>query len=114
MNEKDQKVEGAFISALTRNNSQIKKDRAETIGEDAEINYKRTIEDLELEIKKLKRDRESMLDLSGDSALSLKVATDFNAAQFTEKDIAIGINLRNLEIKLEIAQARYKYLFGEK
>lgn len=33
-------LEGAFIQSLKRNNSKIRQDRAESIGEDAEVIYK--------------------------------------------------------------------------
>lgn len=52
---------GAFISSLKRNNKQIREDRATSIAEDVQTLYKRTVEDIELKIKKLKRDREAML-----------------------------------------------------
>lgn len=37
---------GAFIESLKRNNRQIREDRALNISEDAELLYKRKIEDL--------------------------------------------------------------------
>lgn len=108
-----QEVVGAFASSLMRNNKKIREDRAIAISEDAQMLYKREIEDHELKMKKLKRDRESMLDLSPTSADSLVLATDFDAKAFVDKDIEIGVQLRNLEIKVEIAKTRYKHLFGE-
>ncbi len=109
---KAEEANGAFISSLKRNNTKIRQDRAEAIGEDAEVIYKRSIEDLALRIKKMKREQENMLDLSPHHADSLMVATDFDAVAYTEKDIQLGVDIRNTEIKLEIAKARYKHLFG--
>lgn len=103
---------GAFVESLQRNNSQIKKDRATEIGEDAQIKYKRTIEDLEQELKQLERERRSMMDLSPTTATSLILASDFNSQSFVDKDIELGVKIRNVEIKLEIARKRYSYLFG--
>ena len=103
---------GAFIESLKRNNKQIRDDRATSIAEDAQILYKREVEDLELEIKKLRRERENMLDLSPTDAQSLVLASDFKSKEFVAKDIEIGIKIRNLEIKIEIARDRYKHLFG--
>jgi hypothetical protein len=54
-----------------------------------------------------------MLDLSPADSTSLMVATDFNAKEFVEKDIALGIKIRNLEIQLDIARTRYKHLFED-
>jgi hypothetical protein len=103
---------GAFVESLKRNNAKIREDRAISIAEDAQIIYKREVEDLEIQIKRLKRERDSMLDLSPTTADSLVLATDFNSKEFVSKDIAIGVQIRNLEIKLDIARERYKYLFG--
>lgn len=102
---------GRFVESLTRNNSKIKADRAEAISEDAELVFKRVVEDIEVEIKKCKRDRENMLDLSPNNALTLMVASDFAADKFVAKDLELGIKIRNLEIKLEIAKKRYQELF---
>ena len=102
---------GAFMSTLTRNNKKIREDRAISIAEDAELIYKRKVEDLETQIKRKKRDRDGMLDLSPTTADSLVLASDFNAEIFVAKDLALGLEIRNLEIALEIARARYEYLF---
>jgi hypothetical protein len=58
------KPEGAFVASLKRNNKKIRDDRAASISEDTELVYKRQIEDLEMSIKKMRRDQENMLDLS--------------------------------------------------
>lgn len=105
-------AEGAFFSSLKRNNRQIRDDRATAIAEDTELVYKRKIEDLELSIKKMKREQENMLDLSPTTTQSLILASDFNSADYVEKDIDLGIKIRNTEITLEIARKRYQYLFG--
>lgn len=104
-------ADGAFFQSLTRNNSQIRKDRAAMISEDAQLKYKRCIEDMQLELRNLARDREAMLDMSPDNAMNLKVATDFDGGAFVSKDLEIGLKIRNLRIRLEIAQKRYNYLF---
>ncbi len=104
-------LKGAFVESLKRNNKKIRDDRAIAISEDAQMIYKREVEDIEIKIKRLRRDREAMLDLSPTDAQSLVLASDFNSKDFVAKDIEIGIQIRNLEIKLEIARARYKLLF---
>ena len=106
-----EEIKGAFIDSLKRNNKQIREDRAIAIVEDAELLYKRSIEDLETKIKRLIRDRDNMLDLSPTTATSLTLASDFKSEEFIKKDIAIGIELRQLNIELEIAKERYKILF---
>lgn len=106
-------VIGAFFSSLKRNNKQIRDDRATAIAEDTQLVYKRRIEDLELSIKKMKREQENMLDLSPTNAQSLILASDFDSSIYSEKDIDLGVKIRNAEITLEIATKRYAYLFGE-
>lgn len=105
--------EGAFQETLMRNNKKIRQDRAIVIIEAAHINFKRAVEDLEIEIKQVKRDRENMLDLSPHHAQDLMVASDFNAESFVKKDIELGIRIRNLEIKRDVAKTRFIHLFGE-
>lgn len=105
--------EGAFVASLKRNNKQIRDDRAQAIAEDTQVMYRRAIEDLEVKIKRMKRDRENMLDLSPTDATSLKLASDFNAEAFVQKDVELGVNIRNAEIRLEIARKQYAHLFGE-
>lgn len=104
---------GAFYESLRRNNAKIRADRAATISEDAQLEYKRTIEDLAMEIKRMKRDQDNMLDLSPSDATSLKLASDFSAKEFVSKDVELGFRIRNHEIRLEIARKRYALLFGQ-
>ena len=114
MENEDLKKQGAFITSLKRNNKQIRDDRATAIADDAELMYKRKVEDIEVIIRKMKQDRENMLDLSPENAMSLKLASDFNAEEFIAKDLELGVKIRNEEIKLEIATKRYEILFGGK
>ena len=106
-----EELKGAFMASLIRNNQEIRQDRAIAIKEDAETLYKREVEDLVMKIKRLKRERESMLDLSPTSADSLVLASDFDAKAFVARDIRLGIDIRNLEITLDIATERYNLLF---
>lgn len=105
-------MNGAFATSLKRNNKQIRDDRAQAIVEDAELEYKRQIEDLEKGLRQMRRDQENMLDLSPEQATSLKLASDFKAKEYAGKDLELGVRIRNDEIKLEIAKKRYAYLFG--
>lgn len=107
-----EQMEGAFVDSLVRTNKQIKRDRAISIAEDAGIRYKRTVEDLQIKLKRMRREQENMLDLSPENAHSLMVAKDFDSAGYVERDIGLGIKIRETEIKLDIAKKRYSYLFG--
>lgn len=112
MSEELEVETGMFIQSLRRNNKQIRDDRAKSIAEDTQLVYKRQIEDLDLSIKKMKREQENMLDLSPTNAQSLVLASDFDSTQYTNKDIELGVKIRNAEIKLDIAKKRYEHLFG--
>ena len=111
-NEKEQ-PQGAFVSSLKRSNKDIRGDRAEAIAEDAGIAFKRVVEDIAIEIRKKTRERSNMLDLSPTNALSLMVADDFDSSAFVERDLKLAVEIRNLEIKFELANTRLKELFGE-
>lgn len=104
-------MKGAFVGSLVRNNKKIREDRAIAIAESAQMLYKRKVEDTEIAVKQLRREREAMLDLSPTTADSLVLASDFDADSFVKKDIEIGLKIRNLEITLEIAKSRYSNLF---
>lgn len=110
--EEEVEFKGKFFESLNRNNKTIKKDRAISITEDAHQFYQRTIEDMERAIKKMKRDRANMLDLNPTDANSLVVASDFDASKFVEKDLELGVKIRNLQIRLEIARESFANLFG--
>lgn len=112
MEEKENVELGAFLGSLKRNNKQIREDRATAIAEDTQLAFRRKVEDLDLSIKKMKREQENMLDLSPTNSQSLILASDFNSQDYANKDIDLGVKIRNAEITLEIARARYKYLFG--
>jgi len=103
---------GAFSESLRRNNKQIRDDRATAIAEDTQLIYKRAIEDIELGLKRMVRERENMLDLSPTNAQSLILASDFNSTDYVTKELQIAMKIRNEEIKLELAKERYTYLFG--
>ena len=104
--------QGAFVASLKRNNKQIRDDRAQAIGEDTYLLYRRCIEDLQVNVKRMEREQENMLDLSPENSLSLVLASDFDAATYVAKDVELGVKIRNEKIKLEIATARFQYLFG--
>jgi len=104
--------QGAFFGSLKRNNKQIRDDRAQTIAEDTQIVYKRKMEDIEMGIKKMKREQENMLDLSPTNAQSLILASDFDSDTYANKDIELGRKIRDAELTFEIAKARYEFLFG--
>lgn len=105
-------LRGAFVESLRRNNKQIREDRALAIVEDAEMIFKRRVEDIGQKIKRLERERESMLDLSPTDTRSLVLASDFDAESFVQKEEDIALKIRQEKIRLEELQARYAELFA--
>ena len=104
---------GMFLQTLTRNNSQIRRDRAESIYQDTKLVFRRRVEDLQITLTRLIRQRDAMLDLSpSDSHSLVPAAKDFDPVAFTDADIKLGIEIRNTEIMMEIAKERYEKLFG--
>ena len=110
----DVKDLGAFESSLVRNNSQIKKDRAADIRLDAETVYKRQVEDLEIQIRKLVSRRSAALDLSPTNSMSLVPAGDFDGIAFATKDQELTLEIRTLKIRYICAKARFTHLFVDR
>lgn len=104
---------GSFDYYLKRNNKQIKSDRAEAIVEDAELVYRREVEDMQMSMKRLVRKRENMLDMSPTNSQSLMLAEDFDAKGFSKQDLELAVQIRNLEIKIELGVKRFSELFNE-
>lgn len=107
--------QGSFYTDLTKNFKQIKEARALSVAEDTEIAYKRKIEDLCREYNTMLRNRKDlMLDMYPAAVTSTSVVpADFKPEAFLEKDLAIGIEARELKIKLEIMVERYEARFGQ-
>lgn len=106
-------LKGRFVESLRRGGREIRQDRALAIAEDAELIFKREVEDISTALKTTKRDRDSMLDMGGVSTTAIISQSDFDAKSFVAKDLELGLKIRNLEIKLEIATKRYNELFKD-
>lgn len=101
-----------FGLSLKRNNSQIKKDRADEITRSTFIKYKRAVEDLDEEIYRLITDRNNMLDLSPSSIQSLMPAKDFDAGRYLIEDIRLSKELREKTIIANVTRQRCNVLFN--
>jgi hypothetical protein len=109
MNNSSKKMKGTFVTSLKRYNKQIRDDRALSIAEDAQQLYKRELEDVHTELKRAKRDRDGMLDFGAKNTTEIISASDFVARR-----IELGLKIRNLEIRLEVASDDYNALFTGK
>lgn len=104
-------LKGSFASSLMRNNAKIRNDRALAIAEDAEMLFKREVEDCNTKLKRLRRDLDNMLDLSGNETTKIISASDFDSKEFVRKSLEIGLAIRDEQIKLDILSERYTELF---
>lgn len=113
MAETVDEIKGALYQSLNRNNKEIKQDRAETIAEDMEMTFKRGVEDIATKLKRLTRERNNMFDFSPTNTQSLVLAKELDSGLILQKDMELSIQIRQMEIELEIAQNRYEFLFGK-
>ena len=104
---------GALQESLDRNSKSIKSDWAADISEDGLLAYKRKVEDLGVALNKLKRTRTKKLDMSPDNSLSLTLAKNFEGVDFADEDMSLTIDIRDAEIKFDLAKTRFKFLFGK-
>jgi len=112
-NQEELKASGYLDTSLARNNKTIRADRGEAIKEDLEIIYKRGVEDIEIRIKRLSRERLNMFDFSPTNAQSLVLVKDLDAQDIHQKDMVIRAKLRNEKINLGLAKEAYNFLIGE-
>ncbi len=105
-------VKGALYQSLNRNNKQIKEDRAEVIGEDLEMEFNRSVHDAAKDLKRARRERENMYDLSPTNTTTLVLAEELDAPLILKRDTELSLRIRELEIIFDIRKERYKYLFG--
>lgn len=106
-------AEGLVAASLKRSSREIREQRGQTIAEDLEIEYDRRIQDLERDIRRIRRDQEQLFDFSPNNALSM-VMKDVDAVEVMEKDLEMEKNIRNMEILLNNAKKRYNLLFTKK
>lgn len=108
-----EEIKGALYQSLSRNSKEIMKDRAETISEDLEMTFKRGVEDIAAKLKRLSRERNNMYDFSPSNTQSLVLAKELDSREILIRDSKLSIEIRQVEIELELAQNRYEYLFGK-
>lgn len=101
-----------FAQTLSRSTGAIKSDRATEIAELAEISFKRCVEDLERDLKIVRRKKKSSIDLSPDNTYSIMKVKDFEPEEFQRTYNEIGLKEREIVIKLNNAKNSYNELFG--
>lgn len=104
---------GAFESLLRESGKQIRDRRAQNLSEDAKMAYKTYVENLGYDVRRLEREQEDALDLSPDNVFSIISAKNFEPDVFTQKDVDLGVRIRNAKVKFITAARRFQFLFGE-
>lgn len=104
---------GALQASLDRNSKQIRSDRAEQISQDTQLRFRRMIEDAILAIRNKERNRNSMLDLSPDSALSIISAKNYDPNAFVDDWVKLSLEIAKGEENLAVLKQQYKVLFGK-
>lgn len=106
---------GVFLSNLTKNFRQIKEDRAQSVTEDVETEYRRHIEDLCKAIRDKDRALNNlMLNMAPTTAFENSVVpADFNANAFMMKEQEIMLQKKTLEETTVLMLGRYEYYFGK-
>lgn len=103
-------VKGLFRANLYRNNKQIKDDRGNVLVKGAEMAFKRFIEDLEMEIERMKLEQSKLTDLNPSSKNSLDFST-FNPLTFASDDCKLCKDIYMNTKLLEVYRERYNKLF---
>ena len=104
-------MKGEFALQVLRNPKQIKADRGLAIVEETQLVYRRTIEDIDMNINKMNRTKRAMTDLSPADKTSLNFA-DFNSLDFVKRHSDLAMAIRQEKIKLNSAKQEYNTLFG--
>ena len=113
MSEQDKKV-GELQKSLDRNRSKIRADRAEQIADDTRIEFRRSIEDIAREIRRLRSSRSALLDMSPDNSMSIISVKEFSAENFVREASSIAKAIFNKQQELKVLSEEYEFLFGEK
>lgn len=105
---------GVFLSNLTKNFKQIKQDRAESVTEDVETEYRRHIEDLCKAVRDKDRALSNLfLSMAPTTAFeNTVVPANFDANAFMMQEQKICLEKKALIETLEAMLDRYEYHFG--
>jgi hypothetical protein len=103
---------GKFGTLLKRSNKQLREDRGRKIVSTTEKLYRRKVEDLQDELETLQIDRDNLLDINPSNTQSIINPSDFQSQQFVERDMKLGLAIRETSIKLEVAREAYTALFS--
>mgnify|MGYP001346243107 CR=1 FL=1 len=102
---------GKLFASISRTFPKIRMDRAQMISRSIETLYRRKVEDLYVALESFEIERENLLDMAPDSALSTKAAANVDPKAFVTKDLELSLMIRKTQIEYYTAKARYNELF---
>lgn len=109
----DIELKGILGDSLKRSSKEIREERGRTLFEDLYLEYNRTIEDLEREIKRKQSEQNREFDFSPGTSISLSFSKDFDPRTIMEQDKNRSLEINNLRIKRNLLAKRANALFGE-
>lgn len=103
-----------FLEKLTRNNGEVKKERAERLEKITKSSAEAKVTELENKKLQLEDELDSQLDVTASNDInSLNKIEDWDADAFIEKRVRLKVDLKNVELNLEAARETRDELFGE-
>lgn len=105
---------GKFFESLNRSFKNVRADRAAAVVDDVEIEFKRCVENLWRDIKRLNSKKLGLLDLSSSNALTIKSVEDIKPEAFVAEYVKVNVDLRKTKIQYLVARKAYNELFGTK
>lgn len=111
MSEENNKT--GFFKMLTRDNSQIKQDRAMRLEKITKSTMENLISDIENDILEKEDELASQTDVStSNNANTINRIQDWDAESFLKKRIDLHVEIENLKINLKAAKKVKKELFS--
>lgn len=111
MSENKTKKTAKFEAILGKTGNQVLKRRASVIAEAAEAKMKRKVDDIKEHIRDLKIKLMDLEDLSVKNTQALTIAENFNADEWVQDVFDVRMEIRDLTIELEVAEAAYNEYF---
>jgi phosphoglycerate-specific signal transduction histidine kinase len=105
-------MSGYLKTSLERNPKAVRDARSQELYENLEIEYKRKVEDLQLEIKRMNNKIKSLFDFAPENSFSL-VVKNVDSQDIIEQHLGLLEGIRVKTIDLENAKKAYDFLFND-
>lgn len=111
---KQEEIKGTLYQSLARSNKEIREERGKQLAKRLELTLRRDIEDLRYDKDELETKRENMYDFSPTNSQSLVMGKDVDPRGIMKQESDVSLQIRNINIQLELAEESYFRLFGIK